>query len=77
MVRTPLLVLGKYEQGEIAIAAVVGAEQGPLLLAMGEIAANLALSQAEAREVFAGRFSRFAGPAGQQRVRALLARPRP
>jgi len=47
------------------------------LLAMGEIAANLALSQAEAREVFAGRFSRFAGPAGQQRVRALLARPRP
>ena len=47
------------------------------LLAMGEIAANLALSQAEAREVFAGRFTRFAGPAGQQRVRALLARPAP
>ena len=45
------------------------------LLAMGEIAANLALSQAEAREVFAGRFTRFAGPVGQQRVRALLTRP--
>ena len=47
------------------------------LLAMGEVAANLALSQAEAREVFAGRFTRFAGPAGQERVRALLARPKP
>jgi CHAD domain-containing protein len=47
------------------------------LLAMGEIAANLAVSQAEAREVFAERFARFAGPAGQQRLHALLTRPRP
>jgi hypothetical protein len=46
------------------------------LLAMGEFAANLVLNQAEAREDFAQRFTRFAGPAGQQRFRALLARPR-
>ena len=42
------------------------------LLAMGEIAAKLALSQAEARADFSRRFARFAGPEGQQRVRALL-----
>jgi CHAD domain-containing protein len=46
------------------------------LLAMGEITANLAVSQAEARAVFAERFARLAGPDGQQRLRALLARPR-
>ena len=45
------------------------------LLAMGEIAANLALSQAEARAEFAQRFARFAGPAGQQRFGDLLDRP--
>ena len=43
------------------------------LLAMGEIAAKLALSQAEARADFSRRFARFAGPEGQQRVRTLLA----
>ena len=42
------------------------------LLAMGEIAAKLALSQAGARADFAARFARFAGPAGQERVRVLL-----
>jgi len=42
------------------------------LLAMGEIAARLARSQAEARDEFAARFARFAGPAGQERVRVLL-----
>jgi len=47
------------------------------LLAMGEIAANLARSQAEARAEFAQRFARFAGSAGQQRFRDLLDRPRP
>jgi CHAD domain-containing protein len=47
------------------------------LLAMGEITANLAVSQAEARAVFAERFARLAGPDGQQRLRALLERPRP
>jgi hypothetical protein len=45
------------------------------LLAMGEIAANLAHSQAEARADFAQRFTRFTGPAEQQRVRDLLDRP--
>jgi CHAD domain-containing protein len=45
------------------------------LLAMGEIAANLAHRQAEARAEFAQRFTAFAGPAGQQRFRTLLARP--
>ena len=42
------------------------------LLAMGEIAAKLALSQAEARAEFTVRFARFAGPAGRERVRVLL-----
>ena len=42
------------------------------LLAMGEIAAKLTLSQAEARADFARRFARFAGPAGQERIRVLL-----
>jgi hypothetical protein len=45
------------------------------LLAMGEVAAWLAISQAEAREDFAQRFAKFGGPAGQQRVRTLLAEP--
>jgi CHAD domain-containing protein len=43
------------------------------LLAMGEIAAKLAETQAEARADFSRRFARFAGPEGQQRVRTLLA----
>jgi CHAD domain-containing protein len=47
------------------------------LLAMGEIAANLAISQAEARAVFTERFARLAGPEGQQRFSGLLERPRP
>ena len=47
------------------------------LLAMGEIAANLAIGQAQARAVFAERFAGFAGPEGQQRLSALLERPGP
>ena len=42
------------------------------LLAMGEIAAKLTLSQTEARADFARRFARFAGPAGQEHIRVLL-----
>jgi CHAD domain-containing protein len=42
------------------------------LLAMGEVAARLAISQAEARADFSRRFARFAGPEAQQRVRVLL-----
>ena len=81
--------LGEFQDSQVqreeihALADAMLAERAApaaTLLAMGEIAANLALSQAEAREVFAGRFTRFAGPAGQQRVRALLTgsgRPQP
>ena len=42
---------------------------------MSEIAANLAISQAEACEDFAMRFARFAGPTRKQRIRTLLAEP--
>ena len=42
------------------------------LLAMGEIAAKLTLSQADARADFARRFARFAGPAGQEHIGVLL-----
>jgi hypothetical protein len=45
------------------------------LLAMGEIAAGLAVSQAEARAEFARRFARFAGPAAQPQITTLLAQP--
>jgi CHAD domain-containing protein len=41
------------------------------LLAMGEIAARLALRQAQARSEFSGRFSAFASPSSQARIRAL------
>ncbi len=76
--------LGEFQDDEVqrheiaALADTMLAERvapAATLLAMGEIAANLAHSQAEARADFAERFSRFAGPAGQQRFRALLARP--
>jgi CHAD domain-containing protein len=45
------------------------------LLAMGEVAARLAASQAEARADFARRFARFAGPAARPRIRTLLGQP--
>ena len=78
--------LGEFQDSEVqrheisALAAAMLAERAApaaTLLAMGEIAANLAHSQAEARADFAQRFTRFAGPAGQQRVRELLDRPLP
>jgi CHAD domain-containing protein len=52
-----------------------GVAPAATLLAMGEIAAKLVDSQADARAGFARRFGRFAGPAGQQRVRVLLVGP--
>ena len=57
--------------------AMLAAHAAPAatLLAMGELAARLAVSQAEARADFSRRFARFAGPAGQQRVRVLLGEP--
>ncbi len=69
----------QVQRGEIhALADAMLAEHAApaaTLLAMGEIAANLAISQAEAREDFSMRFARFAGPAGQQRMRTLLDEP--
>jgi CHAD domain-containing protein len=76
--------LGEFQDSQVqreeigALADAMLAERAApaaTLLAMGEIAANLALRQAEARAEFAERFTRFAGPAGQQRFRDLLTRP--
>ena len=41
------------------------------LLAMGEIAAGLAMRQRQARAEFSGRFREFASPVSQARIRAL------
>ncbi len=77
--------LGDFQDSQVqreeihALADAMLAERAApaaTLLAMGEIAAKLALSQAEARADFARRFARFAGPAGQERIGVLLeARP--
>ena len=73
--------LGKFQDDEVqrheihTLADAMLAERAApaaTLLAMGEIAAKLAISQAEARTEFATRFARFAGPAGRERVRVLL-----
>jgi CHAD domain-containing protein len=73
--------LGEFQDSEVqrheihALADAMLAERAApaaTLLAMGEIAARLAISQAEARTEFAARFGRFAGPAGRERVRVLL-----
>jgi CHAD domain-containing protein len=73
--------LGEFQDSEVqrheihALADAMLAERAApaaTLLAMGEIAAKLTLSQAEARTEFAARFGRFAGPAGRERVRVLL-----
>jgi CHAD domain-containing protein len=61
-----------------ALADAMLAEQAApaaTFLAMGEIAAQLAVSQAEGRADFARRFARFAGPEAQERVRVLLIQP--
>ena len=52
-----------------------GTATAATLLAMGEVAARLAGSQAEARADFARRFARFAGPAARHRISTLLAEP--
>jgi CHAD domain-containing protein len=73
--------LGEFQDSEVqreeihALAEAMLAERAApaaTLLAMGEVAARLAVDQAEARDDFARRFARFAGPAGQQRFRELL-----
>jgi CHAD domain-containing protein len=76
--------LGEFQDSQVqreeihALADAMLAERAApaaTLLGMGEIAANLAISQAEAREDFSMRFARFAGSAGQQRMRTLLDEP--
>ena len=63
----------REELHELADAMVAErAAPAATLLAMGEIAAWLVLSQGEARAAFVSRFSRFAGSAGQERIRTLL-----
>ncbi|MBO0775392.1 MAG: CHAD domain-containing protein [Actinobacteria bacterium] len=47
------------------------------LLAMGEVAAQVAAGQQQARGELAGRFASFAAPAAQRRMRALLAAAAP
>jgi CHAD domain-containing protein len=73
--------LGNFQDSEVqrdeisSLAEAMLAERAApaaTLLAMGEIAAKLARSQVQARDEFATRFARFAGPAGQERVRVLL-----
>ncbi len=73
--------LGDFQDSQVqreeihALADAMLAERAApaaTLLAMGEIAAKLTLNQAEARADFARRFARFAGPAGQERIRVLL-----
>jgi len=83
--------LGDFQDSQVqreeigALASAMLAEARPggpavpaaTLLAMGEVAARLAVSQTQARADFARRFARFAGPAAQPRIRTLLARPGP
>ncbi len=73
--------LGDFQDSQVqreeihALADAMLAERAApaaTLLAMGEIAAKLTLRQAEGRADFARRFARFAGPAGQERIRVLL-----
>jgi CHAD domain-containing protein len=73
--------LGDFQDSQIqreeigALAEAMLAEHAApaaTLLAMGELAARLAVSQTKAREEFARRFARFAGPAAQARIRTLL-----
>jgi CHAD domain-containing protein len=76
--------LGEFQDSQVqreeihALADAMLAERAApaaTLLGMGEIVANLAISQGEAREDFSLRFAKFAGPAGQQRMRTLLDEP--
>jgi CHAD domain-containing protein len=65
----------EVQRGEIrAFAAQMMDERtapAATLLAMGEVAAGLAIRQRQARSEFAGRFRDFASPASQHRIRAM------
>jgi CHAD domain-containing protein len=76
-------VLGEFQDSEVqreeihALADAILAERAApaaTLLAMGELAAHLAVRQAEARADFSRRFTAFASPAGLQRFNTLLGR---
>ncbi len=76
--------LGDFQDSQVqreeigALAGAMLAERAApaaTFLAMGEIAARLAVSQAEARADFAKRFARFAGPEAADRIQVLLAQP--
>jgi CHAD domain-containing protein len=72
--------LGEFQDTEIQITELrafatqmMAAISAPAetLLAMGEIAATLAVRQAKARAEFGGRFAEFASPRGRARISAL------
>lgn len=72
--------LGEFQDTDVQIAelrtfaaAMMADRSAPAttLLAMGEIAASLAVRQAKARAEFAGRFADFASPRGRARIGAL------
>jgi CHAD domain-containing protein len=72
--------LGEFQDTDIQIAelrtfaaAMMADRSAPAttLLAMGEIAAGLAIRQAKARAEFAGRFAAFASPRGRARIGSL------
>ncbi len=73
--------LGEFQDTDVqitelrAFAGPMMADRSPrqlqTLLAMGEIAATLAVRQAKARAEFAGRFTEFASPRGRARIAAL------
>jgi len=72
--------LGEFQDAEVQHAEIRAfaaqmmeqrAAPAETLLAMGEIAASLAVAQAAARAQFDGRFSDFAGPASRRRMAAL------
>ncbi len=72
--------LGEYQDTDVQSAelrafagAMMADRSAPAetLLAMGEIAAALAVRQRAARQEFAGRFADFSGPRGRARIEAL------
>jgi CHAD domain-containing protein len=78
--------LGEFQDGDVQRAEIRGMADEMLdsgrvpartLLAMGEIAAGLAVRQSRARAQFAGRFADFAGPASRSRLAALARTTRP
>ncbi len=72
--------LGEFQDTDVQVTELRGfaaqmlaqrSAPADTLLAMGEIAANLAVRQAKARAEFAGRFADFASPRGRARIGAV------